>query len=196
MKPAAKQKVHPLLALLAFNRLVERSGLGPVRVVAELLEQRHTPLAVATGADDFVVSDELGSLMIAQISERHELESVFRTLFDYHGENIELSAVDRYGAALGTCFADVVAAASTLGHTALGYRRASDKRVVLNPPKSAPLLLTSADEIVVLRAAPIAPPGHGATSADGIRSLEKAIAALGTSHVPSSPLLATTGPTA
>lgn len=143
-----------LLTLLAFNRLVKRKNLQDVRVVAELLEIRHTPLAEATGADDFVVSDELGSLMIAQISERHELEQVFERLFDHAGENIELAPVARYGATEASCFADIVAVASAIGHTAIGYRSAEDRQVRLNPAKSAPLTLTAADEVVVLRSAP------------------------------------------
>ena len=122
--------------------------------MAELLELRHTPLAEATGADDFVVSDELGSLMIAQISERHELEQVFERLFDHSGENIELAPVTRYGATEASCFADIVAVASSVGHTAIGYRSAVDRKVILNPSKSFPLSLTEADEIVVLRSAP------------------------------------------
>jgi hypothetical protein len=142
---------HTLLTLLAFNQMKRTNGQAAVRVVAELLEQRHAPLARATGADDFIVSDELTSLMIAQLSEHHELDRVFRGLFDRTGSTIEMGSVDRYGAAEATTFADVVEAASALGHSALGYRRHSDGIVVLNPSKHDRLALTSADQVVVLR---------------------------------------------
>ena len=140
-----------LLALMAFHQMVERLGLGDVRIVAELLEQRHTPLALATGADDFIVSDELTSLLIAQLSERHELDLVFRDLFDQEGATIELCPALAYGGSAATSFAEVVAAAAQQDHTALGYRRADSGEVVVNPPKSAPLSLGAHDSVLVLR---------------------------------------------
>ncbi len=148
---AESADAHTLLVLMALNRLVKAENLQSVRVVAELLESQHSPLAEATGVDDFIVSDELGSLLIAQIAERQELESVFSQLFDYEGANVELAPADRYGASQASTFADVVAAAATVGHTALGYRLAADRVVKLNPPKSARLALTGDDDIVVLR---------------------------------------------
>jgi Trk K+ transport system NAD-binding subunit len=149
--PPEEADAATLMLLLALNQLTSAGRLGPVRIVTELLEQRHAPLAMATGVDDFVVSDELTSKMIAQLSERWELDQVFRDLFDATGCRIELVLADRYGAASCTSFAQVVAAASAQGHSAIGYRRASDGVVLLNPVKSAPLALDSADEVLVLR---------------------------------------------
>ncbi len=148
---AGDADARTLLTLLALHKVVEDRGMGHVRVVAELLEERHGPLAQATGTDDFIVSDGLTSLLIAQIAERHELDQVFRILFDPSGPNVELAPTDRYSATEAGCFADVVASASYQGHSAVGFRRAQDGVVVLNPPKSTPLALRRADEIVVLR---------------------------------------------
>lgn len=143
-----------LLTLLAFERLVRDEGLQNVRIVAELLEQRHAPLAERTGADDFIVSDELTSLMIAQVSERIELDQVFGDLFDRAGSTIEMVDVERYGAAEASCFAEIVVAASERGESALGYRRHRDGVVVLNPSKSDPLSLDEGDTVVALRTEP------------------------------------------
>jgi len=68
---------------------------------------------VATGADDFIVSDELTSLMIAQLSEHGALDRVFRVLFDRGGATIQMVSAADYGVTTrsGT-FADVVAAAT------------------------------------------------------------------------------------
>jgi len=123
-----------LLTLLAFRHVRQHEDVGPVRMVAELLDQRNAPLAVATGADDFIVSDELTSLMLAQLSERHELSQVFVDLFDRTGCSIELRETLQYGAHKATSFADIVATASSLGHSAIGYRRTSTGEVVVNAP--------------------------------------------------------------
>lgn len=141
---------NTLLTLLAFRQVRQVEDVGPVRMVAELLDQRHAPLAVATGADDFIVSDELTSLMLAQLSERHELHQVFVDLFDRAGCSIELREALQYGAHQARTFADVVATASTLGHAAIGYRSARSGEVTINPPKSAPLSLAVDDEVLVL----------------------------------------------
>lgn len=148
---AEEADARTLLLLLAFNRLVVDDRLERVRIVAEMLQQHHAPLAQATGADDFIVSDELTSLMIAQLSENHHLDRVFRDLFDHASCTIEMMPTATYGASHATCFADVVVAASAQGHTALGYRLHDAGAVVLNPPKGAPLALTDADHLVVLR---------------------------------------------
>ena len=139
-----------LLTLLAFRQVRQQEDVGPVRMVAELLDQRNAPLAEATGADDFIVSDELTSLMLAQLSERQELSQVFADLFDRAGCSIELREAPRYGAHLATRFADVVATASSLGDSAIGFRVAASGEVVVNPSKSTPLSLGRDDEILVV----------------------------------------------
>ena len=130
----------------------QNEPVGPVRMVAELLDQRNAPLAVATGADDFIVSDELTSLMLAQLSENPALSQVFVDLFDRTGCSIELREALQYGAHKATCFGDIVLTASSLGQSAIGYRRASSGDVVVNPAKSAALSLTVDDEIIVVAA--------------------------------------------
>jgi len=141
-----------LLTLMSFSQLPQRDGAERVRVVAELLEQRHAPLAMATGADDFIVSDELTSLMMAQLSERGALDRVFRILFDRGGATIQMVPAAGYGVTTRTgTFADVVAAAAAVNQCAIGYRRHADGEVVVNPAKNAPLRLDELDVVVVLR---------------------------------------------
>ena len=115
-----------------------------------MLDQRNAPLAEATGVDDFVVSDELTSLMLAQLSERKELSQVFDDLFDRTGCSIELRTAPMYGAHEAKNFADIVATASSRGDSAIGYRQASSGKVVVNPAKSAPLTLSRDDEVLVI----------------------------------------------
>ena len=160
-----------LLTLLAFHQAVEVNDFGSVRIVAELLEQRHGVLAHATGVDDFIVSDELTSLMIAQVSERNELATFFQRLFEGDGATIEVVPADSWGAASCRNFGDIVASASMQTMSAFGYRRAIDGAVVLNPDKDAPLELTSADGVVVVRS--VARSTHGddfALALEGLNS--------------------------
>jgi voltage-gated potassium channel Kch len=141
-----------LLTLIAFNQVRQGDEVGPVRIVAELLDQRNTSLADSTGVDDFVVSDELTSLMLAQLSERAELGLVFDNLFDHSRCSIELRPVSNYGAENAQTFADVVMSASAVGQTAIGYRVGATGQVVTNPAKSVRLTLAPSDEIIVIAA--------------------------------------------
>ena len=157
--PIDTADTRTLLTLLAFNQVRQDASVGPVRIVAELLDQRNAQLAEATGVDDFVVSEELTSLMLAQLSERGELGQVFGDLFDREGCSIELRPSIRYGGPSATCFADIVVTAIAQGASAIGYRLAATGQVVVNPSKSAPLTLTEADEVLVVAAGQAAAAG-------------------------------------
>jgi hypothetical protein len=139
-----------LLTLVAFRRSQHDPDAAPLRIVAEVLDQRNAPLAQASGADDFIVSDELTSLMLAQLSERAELAQVFDDLFDREGCVVEMRPAPCFGGATARSFGDVVATASTLHASAIGYRLAATGAVVLNPAKSAPLTLTRDDQVIVV----------------------------------------------
>ena len=147
---ADEADARTLLTLLAFSQVRRDEAVGPVRMVAELLDQRHATLATATGADDFIVSDELTSLMLAQLSERLELIQVFDDLFDREGSTIESRPAIEYGAVGTVTFAEIVESASRRGHSAIGYRQASSGAVVLNLSKAANVELSNADEVIVV----------------------------------------------
>ncbi len=122
---------------------------GTARVVAEVLDSRDAVIAERTGADDLVVSDQLSSLMIAQLVERPALDRVLGELFDATGASISVRPADLYAGGDPMEFAGVVAAARAQSQVALGYRLASGQ-VVLNPPKSATVTLGAGDQVVVL----------------------------------------------
>ena len=144
----AEADARTLLTLLTLSRAPRQA-----RVVAEVLDSRDAVIAERTGADDLVVSDQLSSLMVAQLTERPELSVVLGELFRADGASISLRPADRYVPATGVSFAAVVAAARAQGHVALGYRLSATGAVVLNPPKSAQLTLTAEDQVVVLASA-------------------------------------------
>jgi Trk K+ transport system NAD-binding subunit len=141
-----------MLTLLALHRAWTGDRNRP-RVVAEMLDRSNVNIARTTGADDFIVSDELSSLMIAQISERLELCDVFQELFDAEGAFVSLHPAALYAADVPTTFARIVAAAAERGETALGYR-AGHGDVVLNAAKSTEVRLGPGDQVLVLASRP------------------------------------------
>jgi hypothetical protein len=140
-----------LLTLLQIRAALQRSG-ERTTVVAELLDERDVPLAESAGVDEFIVSERLTSLMMAQLSENFMLQPVFEELLDDRGAEIYLKPVRLYAADAGRRdFAALVRAAAARGEVAVGYRTGAG-RVVLNPPKSREVDLGDGACAVVLSA--------------------------------------------
>ena len=129
------------------------TGRGFGRVVAEILDSCDLELAEVTGADDFVVSDALSGLMIAQLAENPELEGVFADLFDSSGSASMVRDCAHYvtpGADLA--WHEVVHAAASSGDIALGHYCAGlDSGLpVVNPSKATRVKLLDGDKVIVI----------------------------------------------
>ncbi|RPI90439.1 MAG: potassium transporter TrkA, partial [Chloroflexi bacterium] len=81
-----------LVTLLHLRDMAEKDET-PFSIVSEMLDLRNRELAEATQVDDFIVSEHLISLMMAQLSENAELFDVFTDIFDPEGAEIYLKPV-------------------------------------------------------------------------------------------------------
>lgn len=152
-----KADARTLVTLLHLRRIAQEKS-GTFSIVSEMLDVRNRQLAEAGRADDFIVSDRLISLLMAQVAESKELNAVFEDLFDPDGSEIYLKAVGNY-VELGrpVSFRTLVAAARKRGEVAIGYRKASQAKeasnafgVVLNPAKSARVAFAAEDKVIVI----------------------------------------------
>jgi hypothetical protein len=159
----AEADARTLLTLLTLRKVWPAGGPGGARIVAELLDQTNVAIASTTGVDDFIVSDALTSLVIAQLSERAELQAVFDDLFDAEGVVVELRPAASIVPPGTVPFAAVVVAATAHRATAIGYRVGATGAVVVNPPKAQPVTLGADDQVLVIghRAARHQPWGGG-----------------------------------
>jgi voltage-gated potassium channel Kch len=141
-----------LVTLLHLRDMLAKRGRS-VQIVSEMRDDRDRALAQLTRADDFVVSEQMVSLLMTQISENRHLESVFTDLFDPDGAEIYVRPASYYVREVaGHTFATVVESARRRGEVAMGYRIAEppgeSHGVVLNPPKDEPMPLI--DRVIVL----------------------------------------------
>jgi hypothetical protein len=123
-----------------------------------MLDVRNRDLAEITRADDFIVSDRLVSLMLAQVSENKGLAVVFADLFDPEGVELYLRPAGDYvqlGQPLN--FYTVTEAARQRSQIAIGYRIRAEANnaakaygVRMNPPKSQKVTFSEGDRIIVL----------------------------------------------
>ena len=134
---------------------------GDVRdrnVVGELLDPNDVDLAQEDSSDDFVVSQKLVSLLLAQLSENPHLAKVFDDLFTTDGATISMQPFERYANPGVTTFGDIVAEARNWGTTAIGYRAESARGradtlaagLRVNPPKSEQITFAPGDFVVTL----------------------------------------------
>jgi voltage-gated potassium channel Kch len=137
-----------LLTIITLNRALGDVAHRP-RVVAEVLESRTVPIAATAGLDDFVVSDDLASLLMAQLSENPRLAGVFGELFGSTGPTITMQPCGRYVGFGELGWGSVVLAVAKTGDLAIGYRNAA-AAVVVNPSAAETLSLGEDDQIVVL----------------------------------------------
>lgn len=147
-----------LVSLLHLRRIAEAAG-RPINVVSEMIDVRNRELAEVTRIDDFVVSNKLVSLMLAQASENEHLEEIFKDLLDEEGSEICLRPAGDY-VALGETlsFHDVADSACGRGEVAIGHHRPSaaveDGRrmggILINPPRAEPVVYRPEDRIIVL----------------------------------------------
>jgi ion channel POLLUX/CASTOR len=146
-----------LMTLLHLRDISEQTKKDPA-IVSEMLDLRNRELAEVTQADDFIVSDRLISLMMAQVSENKQLNTVFADIFDPEGSEIYLKPASHYVSyGLPVHFYTVVEAARRRGETVIGYRLARYSGdavhaygVVVNPAKSQEIVFSENDQIVVL----------------------------------------------
>lgn len=146
-----------LVTLLHLRDIAEKDET-PFSIISEMLDLRNRELAEAAKVDDFIVSEHLVSLMLAQLSENAELLDVFTDIFDPEGAEIYLKPVSDYvvtGQPVN--FYTVIESAKRRGETAIGYRLMDESHdaeksygVRTNPPKSEKVMFAPEDKLIVI----------------------------------------------
>jgi len=123
-----------------------------------MFDIRNRELAEITRADDFIVSPNILSKYIAQISENKNLIKVFDVLLTAEGVEIYLRPVSLFiklGFAIP--FSQILEASINQRTLAIGYRQMKYSQdpnkfygIVLNPNKDIPIIFRHDDKIIVL----------------------------------------------
>jgi len=155
--PAQEADAKTLITLLHLRSIAEQYNTS-FNIVSEMNDIKNRKLAEVAKADDFIIGDNLISLILAQLSECKDLENVFDCLFNAEGSEIYLNpASDYIKTGIEIDYYTVLEAAAQKGETAIGYRlmdKARDPKanygVCLNPKKTDRFSLGKDDKIVVI----------------------------------------------
>lgn len=153
-----KADARTLVTLLHLRDIEQKSGANRYSIVTEMLDMRNRELAEITQADDFIVSERLTSLLVAQVTENKDLRALFDDIFDADGSEIYLKPASDY-VTLGRpmTYWHVMESARRRGDVAIGYRLASRSGdaaagygVTVNPPKDTTLSFGADDRVIVI----------------------------------------------
>jgi ion channel POLLUX/CASTOR len=159
-----KLDTDTILVLLNVRDIRYKSGTS-LTIMVEILNLKNSELIQGPNKDDFVISDQLITLALSQISENKGLGPVFTSLFKPEGAEIYLKTVTNYVKTdQPVNFFSIVKSALRYNETAIGYRIAAQSNiarvlqhgkemtygVMLNPDKRHLINFTNEDTIIVL----------------------------------------------
>ena len=148
-----------LICLLHLRNLIEKNSREKTfNIVTEMFDIRNRELAEIARADDFIISPNLLSKYIAQISENRNLTKVFDVLLTAEGVEIYLRPISSFTKLdLPITFDRILEASIEQQSLAIGYRQMKYSQdptrfygIVLNPNKDRSIDFEIDDKIIVL----------------------------------------------
>lgn len=154
---AEQGDAQTLMTLLYLRDIADRHHYD-FQIVTEILDVQNQSLAQIARPDDFVISEQLISLLLAQVAENKSISTVLRSLLGPEGAEIYLKPAHDYVAGdRPVNFYTVIEAARQRGESAIGYRRKADANnsarsygVMINPAKHQLIEFQPEDTIILL----------------------------------------------
>lgn len=152
-----------ILVLLLLRQIFDAEALSSTtcetKLISEVMDSRNQDLVTRAGVNDFIISNRLVSMLLAQVSEEGDMLRVYQQLFSEDGSEIYLKDVALYLEDLPreVRFVDLMALAQRRGEVCLGLKLKRDEHdpdrnfgVTLIPDKNASFELDHRDSLVVL----------------------------------------------
>ena len=162
-----------LICLLYLRDIIDKSNKEKTfSIVTEMHDIRNRELASVACADDFIVSPNLISKYISQLSENKNIKKVYDVLLTAGGPEIYLCSASMF-VPLETPISYYQIVQETLKHQclAIGYRlmrymhdQTRFHGIVLNPDKREQVILTQNDKIIILAENFMSSDSHSSTN--------------------------------
>jgi hypothetical protein len=146
-----------IIALLLLRDACQRAQITNQEVCSEILNPKNRELAATTQIHDIVISNEMISMILAQVTHEPRVRPVLEDLFQSEGSEIYLKPISHYvGLGQPTTFEQLIVAAKARGEVALGFQAHTEDPgqrygIVLNPKdRTRPITPKESDRLVVL----------------------------------------------
>lgn len=146
-----------LLLRIIFKAFPEEAST--TKLITEVLNSHNVALMTHAGVDDFIVSNRLVSMLLAQLSEDPHMMKVYEELFQIEGSEIYLKPASLYldDFPVDTSFADLIRLTQGREEVCMGVKLESPENdshrrhgVELNPKKGTKYSLQAEDCLIVL----------------------------------------------
>ena len=146
-----------IMILIHLRDIAEKNNLK-FSISSEIIDVRNRELARVAKVNDFIISDQLTSLMMTQLSENKLINKVFEDFLNETGSEIYFKKAKNYVKLNEELnFYTVIEAASNKGEVAIGYKiyaeeNMDDKNfgIYLNPLKTNNISFSEEDCIIVI----------------------------------------------
>ncbi len=129
------------------------------KLISEVMDSENQELVARAGVNDFIISNKLVSMLLAQISEEPDIKRVYDDLFSEEGSEIYLKPAALYfdSFPVEATFADLMGIAQNREEVCLGVKLKERERdseqnfgVKLIPEKNTPYVIGEEDCLIVL----------------------------------------------
>jgi hypothetical protein len=149
-----------LIILLLLRNIKQESKTGEeTHIITQVLNSENQEIITQTDVDDFIISNKLITMILAQLSEEPLIKTLYDDLFSEDGSEIYVKQADLYFTEFPqkVRFGDLIGLAAKREEVCLGIRKgdlskdsASNFGVRLNLPKDEFVTITADDFLVVL----------------------------------------------
>ena len=149
------------LIILLLLRNIKREGNinNDTKIITQVLNSENQEIITQTDVDDFIISNKLITMILAQLSEEPLIKMLYDDLFSEDGSEIYVKPADLYFSSFPqkVAFADLIGLAAKREEVCLGIRKGDKSKdadsnfgVRLNLPKNEVIEIQEGDFLVVL----------------------------------------------
>jgi len=148
-----------LVILLILRKLKEEAPDSHSKIITQVLNSENQDIILQTNVDDFIISNKLITMILAQLSEEPLIKVLYDDLFSEDGSEIYVKPAHLYFDSFpqNLRFIDIIKQAFNRDEICLGYRHGklsndadANFGVKLNPAKDDMITLNEDDFLVVL----------------------------------------------
>jgi hypothetical protein len=148
-----------LIILLWLRKVKESVENVHTKIITQVLNSENQEIITQTDVDDFIISNKLITMILAQLSEEPLIKLLYDDLFSEDGSEIYVKPANLYFTSFPqkVRFADLIGIAGKREEVCLGIRKGdlskdpdSNFGVKLNLPKTAEVEINEGDYLVVL----------------------------------------------
>lgn len=148
-----------LIILLLLRKIKAEFAEAETKIITQVLNSENQEIITQTDVDDFIISNKLITMILAQLSEQPLIMKFYEDIFSEDGSEIYVKSITLYSDTfpIKTTFGDLIGLADQRNEICLGVRKGSESKnadsnfgVTLNLDKNEVLILNEDDFLVVL----------------------------------------------